>query len=188
MNANDLGTLNHTISLLKEGDLDAFRVLYDRHFEVLTRRLQTFLHDDILVQEVVQDTFVQVWLKRETIDPAKDFLAWISTIAKRKSIDILRRQVKLTLAMDELKAEESYEPSAEQALIQREEHEKLSRLLDVLPEQQRQVLMLAKLHELSYQEIADKMKISKNTVKNHLVKAMKVLKYRTTIFFIFFLF
>lgn len=188
MDAYHKDTFRQTLCLLKSGDEKAFREVYDLFYAPLIRRLGTFLRDDVLVQEVVQETFIQLWVQRDRLDETKELSAWLFTIAKRKAIDVLRRQVKQALAIEEIAHNITHAPSADQRTIRKEEIEQLDRLLALLPEQQRQVLELAKLHELSYDEVADRLNISKNTVRNHLVNAMKVLKYKTSIFFIFFLF
>ncbi|MFN0290091.1 RNA polymerase sigma factor [Pedobacter helvus] len=166
-------------SKIKSGDEQAFKQVYYRHHAKIFHFANSFLKDKDQSEEILQETFLTFWVKREKFVIDTTFEPILYTICRRLIIDAFRKssiaqryQQNLKLMMTEVGN-------------QTEDHVIFSDLLRItenvvaeLPEQQQHVFRLSKYDGLSYEEIAQKLNISKNTVRNHLFVALKTLKSR----------
>ncbi len=162
---------------LREGDDAAFKEIYDCFAPILYQRLLRLLKDPDTVEEILQDTFLKLWEKRAQIDPQRAFKTYLYRITDHLAIDVFRKITRDKALQQELWAStvSSY-LHTEEALIAKEEQQLLSAAINQLPPKRKQILLLCKLHEKSYQEVADLMGISVSTVSNQLVKAIKEIK------------
>jgi len=175
---------------VKNGNLLAFREIYDFYFDRAYRTALMILKDEIWAEDIVQDVFSIVWQRRERLIEEMDIWYFIFTLIKNNSISklrIIRKDLnlkdRLYHSLEHLK---SYQEDLNMELQITKEIEKAKSLLTP---QQRLVYELCKEESLSYQDVADKLGVSKNTVKNHMVSSFKVLrKYvdREVIYIMFF--
>lgn len=161
---------------LRDGDYAAFTEIYNRYKTPLIRNLLLLLKDNNLVEDVLQEVFSRLWVKREAIDPEQPIGGFLYRIAANLSYDHFRR-----LAKDR-RAKEAIIPITQQyhLPVQEQLHndtdEALYKLIDQLPPQRRRVYILCKLRSKSYREVGDLLQISKDAVKDHIIKANKFLK------------
>ncbi len=162
---------------LADGDETAFRELFDRYHKKILAFAHNFLKDRDASLEVVQDTFLTFWMHRQKLDPDKPIAPLLFVIARRTLVDVLRklatsqkfRQSVLQYMEIASNATEQYILANELARITEEAMCKLTR-------QQQEIFVMSRDMGLSYQEIGEKLHISSNTVKYHLVNAMKTLR------------
>lgn len=159
------GTL---IARITEGDTRALRALYDRcsrrafavALGVLTNRGEA--------EEVVQETFLQVWRQARRFDARRGgATTWIVTIARSRAIDRLRARGAADRAVASVRAEpvEATAPSPVEAAEQAELRRKVADALAELPTEQRRALELAYFRGLSQAEIAAELGDPLGTVK-----------------------
>ncbi len=115
------------VAAVGRGDCDALRALYERHAPWLVVRLSRRFGDVVVVDEVVQDTFVAVWKGARRYEGTGDVGAWIWGIGIRRCVDHLRRRRVLPAI-----ARESHEPSAEDRVLLGIEHGDLAGAIDRL--------------------------------------------------------
>lgn len=162
---------------LSKGDESAFREVIDRFHGKIHQFAFSFLKDKDKSDEVVQDTFLSFWLHREKLDVQKPIAPFLFTIARRKLIDAWRKE-----ATSESFRKRIYENSkrshndTEEKILVNDLDRVVGEVLEQLTEQQQQVFTLSRYEELSYDEIAERLQISKNTVKYHLVNVLKVMR------------
>lgn len=162
---------------LSDGDEQAFREVFDRFHRKLYQFSFGFLKEKSLSEEIVQDTFLQFWLHRESLDPNRAIAPLLFTIARRNLIDAWRKAAtsadfkKKVQGFMELSTNDIDDKMLE-ADLERITNEALAQLTD----HQHQVFTLSRYEGLSYDEIADRLQISRSTVKYHLVNALKVLR------------
>ena len=131
------------------------------------------------IEDVAQEVLLTIHRVRHTYDPSRPFSPWLAAIARRRSIDLLRRRGRIEAA--ETSDPEAYETFAAAANTQDEERDAktaLGRALAGLPPGQRQALELVKLSELS---LADASRLSGKSVgalKINVHRALKTLKVR----------
>ncbi|GAB3919872.1 RNA polymerase sigma factor [Larkinella terrae] len=161
------------VARLREGDHLAFRAIYENYADALLRRLLRLTRVDHIAEDLLQETFVKLWEKRETIDPGLPLKPWLYKVAENLVFQFFRK-----LALDSRLQNEMIEwygkvnrIAFEEELFSREKQDLLHQAIRQLSPQQRQVFNLCKLEGLSYEETASLLGISPSTVSNHLVKA-----------------
>lgn len=162
---------------------DGFYSIYDAHHEAVRRFIQATIRDDWAADDLVQETFLRVLDKADTLKDPSKLRPWIYRIALNLCRDHLRSrktrgrqaevQVEAAQLTDILPAPCS---STETALAQHQMNTCIQHKIKMLPESQRTVLCLFDVNGLSQQEIAQVLEISLENVKIRLHRARKSLK------------
>lgn len=162
---------------LKDGDYDAFNQVYRQYSPALTANLIRLLKNDVLVEEVLQETFITLWERRERVDPEKSVDSYLFRISANKAKNLFKRA-----AYDEkmrayfIEAIESGYEQIETKLFREENSQLLHKLLNKLPSKQREVYTLCKLEGMSYREVSERLNISESAVNSHIRRANALLK------------
>lgn len=164
------------------GDEEAFGQLFRHHKDRLYRFLLRFSQSPEAVEDIVQDIFLKLWLNKEQLTSIENLDAYLITLSKNQLINIIRRRAKesdiLAILGREGKRHEMNDATANLALS--ETKEQLSSTIEKLPHQQKVAFYLSRQANLKHEEIASLMQISKNTVRNHIIQAMRTLKKSLT--------
>lgn len=162
---------------LKEGDQGAFELLYTKHAKPVYLKIRRMVKVSEEVDELFQELFVRIWERREQIDIQQPFSAYLYRIAENMVYDFYRKAARTEKLRDTLRmtSQESYD-QIEQTLFKKEAITLLHEAIATMPPLRRQAFILCKIEEKSYEEAADIMGISTNTVRNHIVKSMHTLK------------
>jgi RNA polymerase sigma-70 factor (family 1) len=151
---------------------------FDRIFVDWYTQLRNFVYyktgDMQISEDIVQDTFLKVWEKRESIrkDTIKPLLYRIANNLFLNRID--HEKVQLRFASDNVKNEYSAAPDFE--LEMREFDERLQRSLSELDEKNRVVFLMNRIDDLTYREIAETLGLSQKAVEKRMGKALAFLK------------
>lgn len=163
------------VALAKRGDRTAFGRLLRRHQRRVFALGVRWLRNADDADDLVQETFVRAWQSIERFDESRPFAPWILTIA------VNRAKTRLTRArpaeeIDERIVWEGPSPlqDTESALLARD----VRRAVEGLPEEQRIILHLRAVEELSYREIAAALGIPEGTVMSRLARARDALRKR----------
>lgn len=162
---------------LQQGDKSAFKHLFNYYHRRIYLFAFQFLKNSTLSEEVVQETFLSFWIHRERLDEQKAIAPYLYTIARRTVTDHWRKAATSRVFLDSLfrKLETSHNVTEEQ--IGMRELEYITETgMQQLSVQQHMVFMLSRNEGLTYEEIAERMQVSRNTVKYHLVNALKILR------------
>ena len=166
------------IARLRQGDAKAFEWLFaDRHTQVYAY-CRKFVKRKELAQEVTLDVFMTVWKKRAKLDISLSLDAFLFKITKDLSFNCLKKVAREHAFQSELAAR-NYESATNdtEAQVQWKEYDKLAdRAIGQLPPQRRKIFAMRRQQDMSHEEIAQQLGISKNTVKVQLVKASKFLR------------
>ncbi|WP_291591980.1 RNA polymerase sigma factor [Bacteroides sp.] len=147
-----------------------------------------------LAGNIVQDTFIKVWINRESVDPELSFKSYLFKIARNLIIDEFRRRLNEPLFEDYLDYCEEAALSAPTEIERKLDFdlfvEELTRAKEKLTLRQREIFELSKEEGLTSSEIADKLGISEQTVYNQLSTSLRILKKEisSTLLFFFTLF
>ena len=159
------------------GDEAAFRLIFDAYRLRLYALALKMLRSGSEAQEIVQETFLSLWTSREKLPAVTNASSYIFTIAYHK----IYRQLKQT-AIDARKlqaliaAGEISQNSTEENMAARESQHLVAMAVQQLSPQRKQVYLLSRGEGLTLDEIAVRMGVSRNTVKNHLVEALKQIR------------
>lgn len=166
-----------TIRRLIAGDELAFRRVYDFHSEQVYQLAFRFLKDTAWSEEIVQDVFLKLWLNREGLDEQGNIWLYLYVITKRLCLNKLREVRKSAMLLEQLMRNmEVAGNQSEEQLMANELERHAQRLISSLPKQQQLIFKLSREEGLTHNEIAQKLGLSPNTVKNHMVQALKTLK------------
>jgi RNA polymerase sigma-70 factor (family 1) len=162
---------------LAKGDEHAFETIY-RHF---SKRLLPYVLKLVkipeLAEELIQDIFVNIWINRQAFSEVNHPTSYLFSIANRQALKYLKK-----VASDAriLKSITDYAETStnetEERIIFRESGEAIKAAVAQLPAQRRTIWELSRNEGLSHEQIAEKLQISKNTVKNQMVHATKYIR------------
>ena len=162
------------------GDQAAYRRLLDAMLPYLRGYAYRHLSRSDAAEDLVQEVLLTVHRIRQTYDPARPFMPWLSVIAKRRLIDHLRRRRIYPEALEDLglDIETFSDPSANKDVEQFDHADALRHAMADLPEQQRRVIELLKIEEKSLKEASVITGMSIASLKTTTHRAMKALRIR----------
>jgi RNA polymerase sigma-70 factor (ECF subfamily) len=161
-------------------DERALAALYDATFASVFGLVRRIVRDRATAEEVVEDSYFQVWRQAPRFDPARGHaLGWLLAIARSRAIDALRRGARFQHeVLDEDKACElaSDAAAADELLQLARQRSDLQQALMLLGAQPRQLVSLAFFCGLSHEEIAQQTQIPLGTVKSQIRRALLSLR------------
>jgi RNA polymerase sigma-70 factor (ECF subfamily) len=172
-----LHTEKELVKKLKEGDSFAFEVLFYKYRNKIKGFAIRLVPTQIDPEEIVQEVFVRVWLKKEAINPDKDFQSYLFSIAKNMILDHLKSAVnrKLYFVEEHFQQDLMIEEGSE-STIPEDAEEKLLNLIQQIPERRREIFCLNRFEGLSYKQIAERLNITENTVDSQIRNALAFLR------------
>ncbi len=165
------------IGRLRQGDERAFESIFFLLHERVYRFALTYTKDEELSKEITQEAFIQLWVNRDKLSVTLPLYPYLFTHVRRLTIDAFRKSTVIRRFNREwLVHAEPLTNQTEDTVYANEFTRITDDLINKLPPQQRLIFQMSRSHGFSYEEIAEKLNISKNTVKYHLVTALKALK------------
>ena len=159
------------VELVLAGDGTAFEYLFDRYRDAIRRLLVQRLGNASDVDDLLQETFIKVYINLHRSSPAYTFGQWVYTIARNTFIDFVRRRPD-DLPIDErFTAPASLAPTPEESVINRQQRSQIEGYLERLAPHYRQLIVLRFFEELSYEEIAEQLAAPLGTVKTQIHRA-----------------
>ena len=178
MNINKSNT--ELLKLLKSGDMKAFDIIYKKYSRRLYGFVFRYLKQEADTEEIVQEVFIKIWQSRDKINIYSSFESFLFTIAHNATVNLLKKRATEQKYVEHVKSlqhiDEDYELTDE--IQYKELKHKFQNLLNELSPRQNEIFQLSREEGLSHKEIAEKLGISVNTVKNHLVTTLSFLKSR----------
>ncbi|SFL94220.1 RNA polymerase sigma-70 factor, ECF subfamily [Gracilibacillus orientalis] len=160
---------------------EEFRLVYDMFYSRVYRDVYFITKDCHLAQDALQETFVKAYKHMNRLEDKERMGAWISTIATRTAIDVLRKRkgAREVLTEDIMIQEKNMEEKGSDTLHIVEANlvrEELLESINEISAEYREVILLRYIHELSIREIAHSLNINESTVKTRLHRARKKIK------------
>ena len=158
------------VSRYKNGSEEAFTELVNRHKNKIYTTIYLIVKDQYLAEDLLQETYVKVVnkIKSGSYHEEGKFLPWVTRIAHNLAIDHFRKAKRYPMIVMEdgnsiFNTLEFSEDSVESKKIQQDTHVLLKKLIEELPDSQREVLMMRHYMEMSFREIAEATSVSINT-------------------------
>jgi RNA polymerase sigma factor (sigma-70 family) len=166
---------------LKQGDKEMFLALYKKYYHTLLFIGLKEMKDAQLVKDTIQQLFLYLWEKRETIQVANNVKSYLVTSFLRKLTADWKKSGKVSnLQVVWNNYSEDTQPTPEEKLIIKDEQHHLFKLLmnhiNELPNRQRELIVLKFYEGLTYEEIVHQTGLSHRTVYNKIHEALKKLK------------
>ena len=154
-------------------------MLFRSHFAGLCFFAQKYVKDIDTAKEIVQDAFLSLWEKRDTIDIDRQVKSYLTMIIHNKCTNYLRDNRKFDtniLQIENLLDVPEYEST--DSLVTGELKVSIESAINELPEKCREIFVMNRYENLKYQEIADKLQISVKTVETQMSKALQHMRLR----------
>lgn len=165
------------LTQIAAGSREAFETLYRRYEQRLYRYLVGLVREAALAEELLLDVMLEVWRGAARFRGDSKVSTWLLGIARHKALSLLRRQALPIDPLDEATVQvETPEPNPFERVQAKEQRERLWQAMQTLSPQHREVLELAFVHDLSYQEIAELVGSPVNTVKTRVFYAKQKLQ------------
>lgn len=171
-----------SIDKIKQGDTGVFEHLFHTYYTRLCVYAEGITGNEIAAEEIVGDMFVKLWERREQLSIRTSVESYLTASVHHQSVNYLKH----------LAVEEKYRQAVQYRLdnmdmlypgddplaplITEEITKEIERAIEELPPQCREIFCLNKFEELSYDEIAEKLGVSINTVRTQIVRAMRKLR------------
>jgi len=175
---------DHLLEALKKGDEKAWRQLYDLYYNRLCTLAYQFVRDKFLAESLVGDVIFYIWENRTTLQINVSLNAYLVKAVQNRCINHLEHlRVKWLseqkMAQQQKERQQDYISDFDYPLarlIAMDLDESLTKAVDSLPAECREVFRLSRMEELSYPEISGQLGISVNTVKYHIKNALVQLR------------
>lgn len=155
----------------------SFKRLFDSYKNRVYGYVLAIAHSPYAAEEITQEIFIKLWLCRDLLPQVENLDGYIFTIARNRTLNYLRKAAYDTRLLRELQQFASPEQNnvEERALVT--DYEQLLRdALSLLSPQRRLVFQLSRDGGLNHEQIAEQLHLSRNTVKNHMVEALRFIR------------
>ncbi|MBL7700861.1 MAG: sigma-70 family RNA polymerase sigma factor [Ferruginibacter sp.] len=158
------------IALFKEGNTYAMEVLVNRHKERIHTSIYLMVKDKYLAEDIFQDLFIKVidTFRAGKYKEENKFVQWALRIAHNLCVDHFRKVkskavIRTSEGLDIFEVLNFAEPSSEDKMMREQSSEKVMRLVSMLPEDQREIIILRHFADLKFREISKILNCSVNT-------------------------
>ena len=156
------------------GDTRAFRQIFDALFSNLTKFSFSFVHSKEAATEIVDELFVQLWIKRADIMKINDLRVYLYTATKNASLNYISKKAKQIEVepYENLQVQMTDVVSPEQIMITKEMLQKIKEAVDSLPPRCKLIFKFVREDGLSYSEVAEILGLSVKTIDAQMVIAV----------------
>lgn len=171
------------IDLLKKDDETAFAEIYQRHAENLAGFATSKLYSLDDARDIIHDLFLKLWEERKTIHITSGLKTYLFLLTRHRIIDKIRRNITREeyAVLSKALLNSSLEPDIEKQIAAKELQQTINQSLDTLSPRVKEIYQLSREENMSIPEIAEKLQLSEQTVKNQLSAALKHLRQSLTI-------
>lgn len=168
----------YLVSQFVNGDESAFESLFKQHYQMLLKVALFLLNDAEQAEEIVHDVFLNVWQKRQNVNPDASFKNYLITAVRNRCFNHLKAKKKTQSINDEeswveeLVADNHTDTPAHVKDVQKA----IDAAVAKLPQQCKLIFQLSRYENMSYKEIAAALDLSPKTVENQIGRALKTLR------------
>jgi RNA polymerase sigma-70 factor (family 1) len=169
---------------LAGGDPAGFAGIYDHYSAAIHAFVLQYVHSPQMADDLSQEIFLKIWENRATMSGVGSFRAYLFTAARNHTLNTLRSAFRREATLNEVishvrTGDTTYTGSSEPAsdrLLTHEYAAFLKKAVDDLPPRCREVFRLCREQSMSYEEVAAELGIARNSVRNHMVLSLKLLR------------
>lgn len=171
------GEADTLVRALQDDSIDAFDALYATYHQAVYRNICKLIHRHDIAEDILQDVFMTLWLKRNTLDPARSPANWLFVVSYNKALHWIRKdllETKALLQVAPLLAEEEI-PYSEQFV--QSQLQAIQNAAGQLPLRKRQAFQLCRVEGRSYEEAGAILGISSETVKEYVKTSARFIRH-----------
>lgn len=163
---------------IQNRDESAFTQLFDLYRSKIYTTALRITKDEWVAEEILQDTFLKIWIAREQLKDIDNFEGWLYTVARNITYNVLKRTAREKGNFDRLVQDSItlFYPEADYHIQAKEFQKILDQAISRLPAKQKATYQLIKEQYLKREEAAAKLNVSPETVKWNLDQAMRSIR------------
>lgn len=165
------------IEEMKQGKLGAFRELYVRYADLIYRHIRVRVNSTFDADDIFQEFFIHIWEKRESLNIETNVRAYLLVALKHHILNTIKEQ-QIRQKYHEASSQQRGEADEDVLgkITSKDLKEQLRKAVDRFPERLKMVYILSREENLSVREIAERLSVSEQTVKNQLTDILRRLK------------
>ena len=175
------------VNKFKQGDKKAFEYIFKLYYSPLCFFAQSILLEKETAEDLVKDFFLSLWENREKIKINSSLKGYLHQSVKNKCFNYIRdNKKKIGQSFEDTDLDLLHKPMDSfilEKIISEELKNTLDKIIDELPEQRRLIFIMSRYEDMSHNEIAQKLNISRNTVKVQIFKALSFIRNALEKFF-----
>jgi RNA polymerase sigma-70 factor (family 1) len=165
---------NDLLQNIIKGDEESFRKLYEKYYTQVYLFAIRLIKVKTSAEDIAQQVFIKIWETRNRLDLEKNFRTYLLTITRNLIIDSLKKASRDRQLMEKIfKDMKGFDENAFSLLLEKEITRLHHQAINELPNQRKIIYKLSREGEMNYDEIANFLSISKNTVRNQVSDALK---------------
>lgn len=172
----NLNTERQWLEQLAGGEEAAFRLLFDRYHPFIYSFALRMTASDTIAKDVVQDVLVKIWINRRSLHQIDNLPAYINRMTRNQVLNGMKRRAHEESLIRELYPYGETRNPTEEAALGKELEQLLHKAIAQLPAQQQKVYRMSRSEGLKHDEIAYRLNISRETVKKHMMAALRSVK------------
>lgn len=170
-------TDNELVSLIKNDNYTAFNTIYERYGKMLYLFIQSKVDNKEISKDVVQELFISLWEKRQSLQIQDSLKAYLFQAARYKIIDIYRKNATYRKYLHQLIGHFDATPHSLMDIVEnRSRTQDLFEAINHLPDRMKEIFMLSRFEHLTIEQISTNLGLSQQTVKNQISEALKILR------------
>ena len=159
-----------------KSDAEAYRMLFRRYYVVVLNFIHKIIKDKDAAEDIAQNIFLKIWEGRNCLDSKRSIKGLLFTMAKNKSLNYLKSQRLITERRVDVFDDMVGKDIVSEMIDALELDRNVYRILKLMPEQRRKVFVLSRYRNMTNDEIAVQLNLSKRTVEGHISEALKDLR------------
>lgn len=165
------------IQRLRQNDAAAYIELYNRYHSKMYSWLIRFVKLPEMAEDIIQETFLKIWEIRHRLQPQQSFPAYLYRISRNKAFKLLKKISRDENLRGKVLVRSAIELNDPEKDFQWQQYQQLlDNAVSRLPVQRQRVYRLCRQNNKTYDEVANELGISRNTVKEHMMKAVQDLR------------
>ncbi len=169
---------NEILRLMQNNDETALKILFHRYYKMLCEFVRIYTRDETVCEEIIADLFVRLWKNRSKLE-VEHLKSYLFISARNLALNFVRKPDSPVFYIDRLEDFESFfydEGNPHRIMSDREACESVFSFIDLLPERQKEVLLMSRIDNLGKERIAEILSISVRTVETTLYAAVSQLR------------
>ena len=169
-------TERELLEQLSAGDRAAFTRIYNEHYSNLYRYLFVVTKSAEASEEILQDVFLKLWIKRATLTGVLSLKDYLFRMARNRVFDARRKDIRHDQYLKAITTNDQSSNEVFDAVILKEYHQVVQNGITQMPERRQQIFMMNAQEELTAREIAERLNLSLAVVKKQLYEAQQYLR------------
>ncbi|WP_316818477.1 RNA polymerase sigma-70 factor [Pedobacter nyackensis] len=168
------------VALLAKGDQLAYSEIFFRYNKLLYSHAYNKLREREDARDIVSEVFYALWAKREQSLPEHNLIGYLFVAVRYKIADFLSRKQVRHHYIQSLQAfiDEPQQVNTDHLIREKQLKEIIEEEISALPPRMQEIFRMSRFEQMSHKEIADKLSLSEQTVKDQVKKALRILRVK----------